>query len=111
MKHVILATSGLLATLCLAPATLAALQHGSATPTSAVDDQHVGKIQRVGPDGTSFVLDVDGRLFTLLVNENTQFSLDGQATTRERALVAGRTASVTHDGEMASKVAAKSREE
>ncbi len=108
MKHSITTTATLLALFAAAPFAPARAASEARIESAYVLDQRTGTIQRVAQDGTSFALEIEGQALNVKLQETTKFTLDGQETTRERALVIGRTATVTFDGDMATKVAVSS---
>lgn len=108
MKHSVTTTAIFLSLLAAAPLTPARAASEARIESAYALDQRTGTIQRVAQDGSSFALEVEGQAMNVKLQESTQFTLDGQETTRERALVVGRTATVTFDGDLAAKVAVSS---
>lgn len=88
-----------------APAALAGFATETQVSAAYAFESYEGTIQRVAPDGSSFVLTVEERQVTVQVHERTKFTLNGEASTKEAALVAGRNATVTVTDGTASKVA------
>ena len=72
-----------------------------------------GSIQRVMAESNEFVLRLkepegqDAKLLTIKVNEQTQYTLDGEESTMKEALIPGRHAVVTHEEKTAVKVDVK----
>jgi uncharacterized transporter YbjL len=90
---------------------------GAVTPTPAMADGVVafedakvesGTIKSVQTANKSFVLTVRERDVTIRVSDKTEYTLDGEKSSMEQALQVGNIARVTHEGFMASKVAATS---
>jgi hypothetical protein len=68
-----------------------------------------GKISSISSDKMSFVLKGEGdKTSTIRINDKTVFTLDGQTADRDKALQAGRQATVTHEKGVASRVEVKS---
>lgn len=78
-------------------------------PDNSVD----GTIKSVAQDKMSFVLEVNGGAEeqTVRVNESTVYTLDGQTSTRDEALKAGRDANVTMENKVATRVAVMNDED
>lgn len=108
MKHTTITSATLLAIFAMAPVALAHTTTSENTATVRIVDDVTGTIQRVAQDGESFVLESEGRTVTVKLQQTTEYTLDGQATTRERALIVGRSVTVTRDGDQATKVAVTS---
>ena len=89
---------------------LAPAQAQSAIPNirSLIPDSSSGTIKSVDMKAKSFVVTVQGKDVSFKFDDKTTYRLDGNASTRDRVLVAGKKATVTYSGSMASEVAATS---
>ena len=110
MKHPKTAAASLLVLLGFAPASLAYHAMADAGAESVAYEEVTGTIQRVAEDGSSFVLEVEGREVTIEVNERTKYRLDGEESRKGSALKVGNQATVTHEGRVATVVDATSQE-
>ena len=63
-----------------------------------------GTVKSVDTAAKSFVLTVAGKDMTIKYDDKTTYTLDGKPSTRDKALVAGNKAKVTHTGNLATTV-------
>lgn len=64
-----------------------------------------GVIRRIDEEGKTVTLDnADGEIVTVSYDDDTQFTLNGEASTREQALEVGRDATVVHTDKRATRI-------
>jgi hypothetical protein len=85
---------------------------GSWSIVVVADRTDEGTIKSVDSSADSFVLTVgagtEKKDITVRVNKDTKYTLDGKESTRDKSLVVGHSAKVTHSDNTASKVDATS---
>lgn len=70
-----------------------------------------GEIRSIGADHASFVLGMtDDSLMTIRLDDTTVYILDGKKVDRDKALKVGLSATVTHEGGLASRVEVTSKD-
>lgn len=106
--------TSLAVSLCAAPAVLGVSPETFMSTLQRVMapmvDQAEGTIHRLVPDSNQFVLrTADDNFITLMVNDKTVYTLDGEKSTREAVLKVGLHAKVAYEDGTASQIDAASK--
>lgn len=96
---------GVVGVACAATAIAAVPTRVDVVSMSVAESETVsGTIKSVNADEKQFVLTVDNEDIEVSVDEDTVYTLDGEKSSMKEALKQGRSASVTHEDKLASRV-------